>query len=134
MPGPLSSWISPSARRRSAGGWPARTYLADPTASILAPLAAGLLQMAIYRSREFDAGGAAELIGTGQPLAGALRRIDTMAHQIPMAVNPSQASAWIHNPLAEAHHPRHGVDMARLFSTHPATEERIARLMAMTPA
>ncbi|HET9601680.1 MAG TPA: zinc metalloprotease HtpX [Acidimicrobiales bacterium] len=104
-------------------------------ASILAPLAAGLLQMAISRSREFDADrGAAELIGTGQPLAGALRRIDTMAHQIPMAVNPSQASAWIHNPLAEAHHPRRGVDMARLFSTHPATEERIARLMAMTPA
>jgi heat shock protein HtpX len=104
-------------------------------ASILAPLAAGLLQMAISRSREYEADrGAAELLGTGQPLAGALRRIDSMAHQIPMAVTPSQASMWIHNPLAEAHHPKRGVDMARLFSTHPSTEDRIARLMAMTPA
>ena len=103
-------------------------------ASILAPLAAGLLQMAISRSREYEADrGAAELLHNGRPLADALaHRLD--GPQIPMAVNPSQASMWIHNPLAEAHHPKRGVDMARLFSTHPSTEDRIARLMAMTPA
>ena len=70
----------------------------------------------------------------GSPSRRRCGRIDSMAHQVPMAVNPSQASMWIHNPLAEAHHPKRGVDMARLFSTHPSTEDRIARLMAMTPA
>jgi heat shock protein HtpX len=102
-------------------------------AAILAPIAAGLLQMALSRSREFDADrGGAELLGTGQPLATALERIEVMAKQVPMQVNPSQASAWIHNPLAEAPKRRSGPDFARLFSTHPPTEERIARLQAMT--
>jgi heat shock protein HtpX len=104
-------------------------------ASVLAPLAAGILQMAISRSREFDADrGAAELLHTGRPLASALQRIDGIAHQIPMQVNPGQAAAWIHNPLEEAPKRRGGPDLSRLFSTHPSTEERIARLMAMTPA
>jgi heat shock protein HtpX len=104
-------------------------------ASVLAPLAAGVLQMAISRSREFDADrGAAELLHTGRPLASALQRIEGIAHQIPMQVNPSQAAAWIHNPLEEAPKRRGGPNLSRLFSTHPSTEERIARLMAMTPA
>jgi heat shock protein HtpX len=102
-------------------------------AAILAPIAAGLLQMALSRSREFDADrGGAELLGTGQPLATALERIEVMAKQVPMQVNPSQASAWIHNPLAEAPKRKSGLDLARLFSTHPPTEERIARLRSMT--
>ncbi len=101
--------------------------------ALLAPMAAGLMQMAVSRSREFDADrGAAELLGTGEPLARALERIEVMAKQRPMAVNPNQAYAWIHNPLSEAPRRRGGgVDMARLFSTHPDTAERIRRLRAM---
>src|SRR5215207_2337664 len=101
--------------------------------AMLAPLAAGLMQMAVSRSREFDADrGAAELLGTGEPLARALQRIEVVAKQRPMAVNPSQAYAWIHNPLAEGGRQRRGgPDMAKLFSTHPATEERIRRLRSM---
>jgi heat shock protein HtpX len=101
--------------------------------AMLAPLAAGLMQMAVSRSREFEADrGAAELLGTGEPLARALERIEVVAKQRPMAVNPSQAYAWIHNPLAEGGRQRRGgPDMAKLFSTHPATEERIRRLRSM---
>ena len=89
--------------------------------------------MAVSRSREFDADrGAAELLGTGRPLASALQRIEAIATQRPMAVQPAQASAYIHNPLAEARSSNAG--MARMFSTHPSTEERIARLLAMSPA
>jgi heat shock protein HtpX len=55
-----------------------------------------------------------------------------MAKQTPMQVNPSQAYAWIHNPLAEAPKRRGGgLDMAKLFSSHPPTEQRIARLRSM---
>ncbi len=101
-------------------------------AAVLAPIAAKLIQMAVSRSREFDADrGAAELIGTGKPLASALQRIEGLAARNPMAINPAQASAWIHNPLAEAPKPKQGVNFAKLFSTHPPTSERIARLMAM---
>jgi heat shock protein HtpX len=102
-------------------------------AAILAPIAASLIQMAVSRSREFEADrGAADLLGTGLPLANALRRIDAIAEQRPMAVQPAQASMYIHNPLAEARSSNAG--MARMFSTHPSTEERIARLLEMSPA
>jgi heat shock protein HtpX len=107
-------------------------------ASLLAPLAAGLLQMAVSRSREFEADrGAAELLGTGEPLARALENIETIAHNKPMQVAPQQAYAWIHNPLAEApqprsRHGRQGPNLARLFSTHPDTGERIHRLRTMS--
>ena len=102
--------------------------------SLLAPLAAGMIQMAISRSREFEADrGAAELLGTGEPLARALERIESLAQRHPMMVSPAQAQAYIHNPLSEMHHRRGtGVDVGRLFSTHPATEERIRRLREMT--
>jgi len=101
--------------------------------SLLAPVAAGLIQMAISRSREYEADrSAAELLGTGEPLARALERIEELALQRPMMVPPAQAQAYIHNPLAEMHHkPGTGVDVGRLFSTHPDTKDRIARLRAM---
>ncbi len=100
--------------------------------SLLAPIAASLIQMAVSRSREFDADrGARELLGTGEPLAKALERIEIYAARIPMQVAPAQAQAYIHNPLAGQPRRRGGgVDMAKLFSTHPATEERIRRLRA----
>ncbi|MEY2754629.1 MAG: zinc metalloprotease HtpX [Ilumatobacteraceae bacterium] len=98
--------------------------------SLLAPIAASLIQMAISRSREFEADrGAAELLGTGAPLADALERIEVLAARRPMMVAPAQAQAYIHNPLAELRGRQAG--MARLFSTHPATDERIARLRGM---
>jgi len=98
--------------------------------AILAPIAASLIQMAVSRSREYEADrGAAELLGTGKPLASALQRIEVIAAQRPMAVQPAQASAYIHNPLAEARSSKAG--MAKMFSTHPSTEERIRRLLAM---
>jgi heat shock protein HtpX len=107
--------------------------LAVLAVSLLAPIAAGLIQMAVSRSREYEADrGAAELIGSGEPLARALERIEAYAQRIPMQVPPAQAQAYIHNPLAEFKHRRGtGVDVGRLFSTHPPTEERIRRLRAM---
>jgi len=101
--------------------------------ALLAPMAAGLMQMAISRSREYEADrGAAQLIGTGEPLARALERIEVAAKRTPMAVAPAQAQAYIHNPLDEASHKKTGgMDVARLFSTHPPTAERIRRLRAM---
>lgn len=101
--------------------------------SMLAPMAAGLIQMAISRSREFEADrGAAELLGTGETLARALEKIESIALSTPMMVAPAQAQAYIHNPLAEMHAKRGtGVNVSRLFSTHPETQERIRRLRAM---
>jgi heat shock protein HtpX len=91
---------------------------------IFAPLAAALLQMALSRSREFEADrSGAELLGTGEPLARALEKIDAYAKQIPMNVDPALATAYIINPLTGRK-----ANFANLFSTHPPTEERIARL------
>ncbi len=101
--------------------------------SLVAPIAASLIQMAVSRSREFEADrSAAELLGSGESLARALERIETLAVAHPMQVAPAQAQAYIHNPLAEMHHKRGtGLDVSRLFSTHPATTERIRRLREM---
>ena len=92
--------------------------------ALLAPIAAGLLQMALSRSREFEADRAgARLIGDGAPLARALVKLDAAARVVPMHVQPAQATKYIVNPLTGRH-----VSFARLFLTHPPTEARIARL------
>ena len=92
--------------------------------ALLAPIAAGLLQMALSRSREFEADrSGAELIGTGEPLARALEKLEASAHRVPMDVPPAQAQAFIVNPLTGRK-----VSFANLFRTHPSTEERVARL------
>jgi heat shock protein HtpX len=92
--------------------------------SLLAPIAAALIQMAISRSREFEADrGAARLIGTGEPLARALEKLEAYAHRIPMDVNPAQAQMFIVSPLSAGK-----VQFANMFRTHPSTEDRIARL------
>jgi heat shock protein HtpX len=91
---------------------------------VLAPMAAMLLQMALSRSREFEADrSGARLIGTGEPLARALNKLDAAARQIPMRVDPAQAQKYIINPLTGRK-----VNFAKLFTTHPPTEERVARL------
>ena len=93
---------------------------------ILAPIAAMLLQMALSRSREFEADrSGARLIGTGEPLARALAKLDAAARRVPMQVDPAQAQKYIINPLTGRQ-----VNFAKLFTTHPPTEERIARLRA----
>ncbi|HTK17270.1 MAG TPA: zinc metalloprotease HtpX [Acidimicrobiia bacterium] len=91
---------------------------------ILAPIAAVMLQMALSRSREYEADhSGAELLGNGEPLARALEKIEGYAKQVPMNVDPAQATAYIINPLTGRK-----VSFAGLFQTHPPTAERIARL------
>ncbi len=93
---------------------------------ILAPIAALLIQMALSRSREFEADRTgARLLGTGEPLARALAKLEKGARAIPMDVDPAQASKYIVNPLTGRR-----VQFANLFSTHPPLEERIGRLRA----
>ena len=92
--------------------------------AILAPIAAALLQMALSRSREYEADrSGAKLIGDGEPLAQALAKIEASAKQIPMNVDPAHAQAYIVNPLTGRK-----MQFANLFRTHPPTEDRIARL------
>lgn len=95
---------------------------------ILAPIAAMLIQMAISRAREFEADrGGAEISGDPTALAAALKKIHDYAHQIPLETaeqHPETAQMMIINPLS-------GEGIKGLFSTHPQTQERIARLMAM---
>jgi heat shock protein HtpX len=96
--------------------------------ALVAPIAAKVLQMALSRSREYEADRlGAELAGDPRPLATALAKIDTLARRVPMHVNPAQATAYIVNPLTGRK-----VSFARLFMTHPPTEDRIARLLAGT--
>ena len=95
--------------------------------AILAPIAAMLIQMAISRSREYQADAtAAKIIHAGQPLANALLKLEEYNKRLPMQVNPAQAQMYIVNPLSAG-------GFTRLFSTHPPIEERVARLLAMRP-
>jgi heat shock protein HtpX len=95
---------------------------------ILAPLAASLIQMAISRAREFEADrGGAEISGDPQALASALQKIQRYAQGIPLEAaerHPETAQMMIMNPLS-------GGGLRGLFSTHPATEDRVARLLEM---
>ncbi|MBV8503782.1 MAG: zinc metalloprotease HtpX [Paucibacter sp.] len=99
--------------------------------AILAPLAASLIQMAISRAREFEADrGGAEISGDPAALASALNKIHRLAQGIPLEpaeAHPETAQMMIMNPLS-------GGGLAGLFATHPPTEERVARLMAMAQA
>jgi heat shock protein HtpX len=101
--------------------------------AMLAPLAAGIIQMAISRQREYvaDTTGA-ELLGDPLPLADALDTLQRGAEAIPMKVNPAAEPLYIVNPLAaNARAQARGGGMGRLFSTHPPMEERIERLRRM---
>ncbi len=93
--------------------------------AILAPLAATIIQFAISRSREYgaDATGA-KIAGSPRGLANALMKLEQAAKNIPMQVNPAASHLFIVNPLS-------GASLARLFSTHPTTQERVARLKQM---
>jgi heat shock protein HtpX len=93
--------------------------------SIVAALAATLVQLAISRSREYGAdAGAAQLLGDPSGLITALRKLELGAQRVPLASNPATAHLFIVNPLR-------GGGMSKLFSTHPPIEERIQRLQGM---
>ena len=112
---------------RDSEGRPANP-IAGIAIAILAPLAASLIQMAISRAREFEADrGGAEISGDPQALASALDKIHRYAQGIPLGpaeAHPETAQMMIMNPLSAE-------GLKGLFSTHPDTQERIARLMAM---
>ncbi|MHB1246473.1 MAG: zinc metalloprotease HtpX [Sulfuriferula sp.] len=95
---------------------------------IVAPIAAMLIQMAISRAREFGADqGGAEISGDPEALAAALRKIEAYAHGTPLEtaeLHPETAQMMIINPLS-------GDGVKSLFATHPSTDERVARLLAM---
>jgi heat shock protein HtpX len=93
--------------------------------AILAPFAALLVQLAVSRSREFQADATgARLAGRASPLAQALGKLEMASQAVPMHADPSTAHLFIVNPLS-------GESLMRLFSTHPPIQERIARLRAM---
>jgi heat shock protein HtpX len=93
--------------------------------AILTPIMAGIIQMAISRTREYAADETgARMCGDPMALASALRKLGMASQQLPMDASPATAHMFIVNPLA-------GVNFANWFSTHPPLEERIARLEAM---
>lgn len=93
--------------------------------AVIAPFAATMIQMAISRSREYEAdAGAAMVSGKPESLASALAKLSISAKRRPMDANPSTAHMFIVNPLS-------GGTVMSLFNTHPPPEERIARLMKM---
>jgi len=112
------------------GGDRDRNPIAFFATIILAPIAAMLLQMAISRSREFEADrSGAAMLGTGLPLASALTKLDAYSQRVPSNVAPEQAQAYIVNPLRG----RRDVSFSKLFTTHPPMEERVRRLQEFSP-
>lgn len=92
---------------------------------LLAPIAAGLIQMAISRTREFAADlGAAQITSNPTALASALEKLEAIGHQIPMNGNPAMSPLLIVNPLSTQ-------GLQSLFRTHPPTQERIQRLLEL---
>lgn len=115
-----------SAQHDDDGGSPAAGF----AMALLAPIAAMLIQFAISRQREFKADAVgAEISGKPLGLASALLKLDTAARQIPMHVSPAAAPLAQVNPLAA-----YGGGIATLFSTHPPTAERVARLESIARA
>ncbi|MDJ0615298.1 MAG: zinc metalloprotease HtpX [Calothrix sp. MO_192.B10] len=116
-----SLWFGGMSRNDDRGGNP----LGIIATVILAPLAATIIQLAISRTREFSAdAGAAKLTGNPRALAQALQRLESTARQIPMTANPAFEPLLIINSLS-------GKFLGNLFSSHPATEERVAALLKL---
>jgi heat shock protein HtpX len=125
----MAFWSSLGGRRR---GGNAMTAIVGLVAMILAPIAAALIQMAISRSREFEADHDGAVV-TGSPLAlaSALQKISDGVSRVPMDVNPAISQLFIADPLkAFGSRGRQG-RMGKMFSTHPRVEDRIDRLEKM---
>ncbi len=116
----MAFWFGPRGNDDEEGG-----ALGGILMMILAPIAAMLIQMAISRSREFDADEAsAKYTGNPDELISALGKLERGVQRVPMDATPATAHLFILNPFS-------GSGLAKMFSTHPSTEERIARLQAM---
>ncbi len=121
----MAQWAMIFGGGRSSSDREGGNPIAGLVMMIVAPIAAMMIQMAISRSREFAADeGGAQISGNPLSLANALRKLELKTEQIPMDANPATAHMFIVSPL-------HGGGFAKLFSTHPPLEERIARLEAM---
>ena len=117
----LTFWFGGSSRDNEEGGG----VFGALAMMILAPIAAMLIQMAISRSREYDADAAsAKYTGTPYELISGLQKLETYSQRLPMQATPSTAHLFIIKPKL-------GLGLGNLFSTHPPTEERIRRLQAM---
>ena len=129
--GMLASFGGLMGGGRDENGRPLVSPIVAIAAMILAPLGAALVQMAISRSREFEADRAgAEISGDPRALASALQKIHRIAQGIPLEAterHPETAQMMIMNPLS-------GGGLRGLFSTHPSTEERVERLLQMASA
>lgn len=118
----MAFWFGGSSRRddEDNGGAAGALFML-----ILAPIAAMLIQMAISRTREFSAdAAAAKYTGTPYGLVSALEKLESWSQRIPLEANAATAHMFIIKPFS-------GRSLMRLFSTHPSTEERIARLQAI---
>jgi len=120
----MTFWFGLGSRdeEEEGGGWGALLML------ILAPIAAMLIQMAISRTREYAADQtSAEVTRNPHELISALGKLETWSRRIPMVeATPATAHLFIVKPFT-------GQNLMRLFSTHPATEDRVARLEAWRP-
>jgi heat shock protein HtpX len=127
----LSFWTGMGRDRRNSNGLSA---IVGILALVLAPLAAMVIQMAISRSREYQADrSGAEITGSPLALAQALAKLERGTSQIPMKIDPSTAQLFIADPLKAFGRKGSGGmgGMTRMFSTHPPIPERIARLEDM---
>lgn len=116
-----SLWFGGGSRDDNRGANPLGVLLTV----MLAPLAATIIQLGISRTREFSAdAGSARLTGNPRALARALQRLETSAKQMPLNANPAYEPLLIINPIS-------GQFMGNLFSSHPATEERVAALLKL---
>jgi len=115
----MAFWFGGSRDERDRG-----SPIAAIAMMILAPIAAMLIQMAISRSREYDADAAsAKYVGSPYPLIGGLQKLESWSKRIPMDASPATAHMFIIKPFT-------GQSFMKMFSTHPSTEDRIARLQA----
>jgi heat shock protein HtpX len=116
-----SLWFGGGSRDNNRGGNPLGVLLTV----MLAPLAATIIQLAISRTREFSAdAGSARLTGNPRALARALQRLEASAKQIPLNANPAFEPLLIINSIS-------GQFLGNLFSSHPATEARVAALLKL---
>ncbi|MDZ8088624.1 MAG: zinc metalloprotease HtpX [Nostoc sp. DedQUE12b] len=116
-----SLWFGGGSRDDNRGGNPIGVLLTV----MLAPLAATIIQLAISRTREFSAdAGSARLTGNPRALARALQRLEASAKQMPLNTNPAYEPLLIINSIS-------GQFLGNLFSSHPATEMRVAALLKL---
>jgi heat shock protein HtpX len=118
----MAMWFGGGQRENDRRG---RSPVGGLLMIFLAPMAAGLIRMAISRTREFSADAtSARILGTAGPMIEALEKLDSVGRQIPLEASPSMSHMYIMRPFS-------GAVLSKLFSTHPSTEKRVAALRAL---